>query len=93
MYDLETREVIERLKDLSDDELASTILDCLKPSIIRNAAKIKSSGISNGDFTTQFNLQISVNFNDGDYMSVKTTGFIEPNLFAPTKTGKPWSKK
>ena len=93
MDNSETKELIERLRDLPDSELADAIIDCLRPCITRNAAKIKGSSIANGDFTTQFNLQVALDFFDGDSMSVKSTGFIEPNLFDATKTGKRWSTK
>ena len=92
MDQLELRSRLEKIRDLSDVDLAEAIIDCLKPALVQNATAIKSSAIVTGDFTTQFNLQVLLNLFDGDSMSIKTTGFVEPSQFKATKTGKKWTK-
>ncbi len=93
MDQTEIRARLEKLRDLSDVDLAQAIVDCLMPALVQNATAIKSSAIMTGDFTTQFNLQVLLNLFDGDSISIETTGFVEPSLFKAAKTGKKWNKQ
>jgi len=82
-------ERIAQLKDLSDQDLAEVIIDCLRPALLRNAARIKASSIES-DFKTAFRLYINADFSDAQNIAMESTGCIEPLVFEAVKLRKPW---
>lgn len=80
---------IAQLKNLSDQDLAEVIIDCLRPTLLRNAARIKASSIESG-FKTAFRLYINADFSNAQNITMESTGCIEPLVFEAVKLKKSW---
>ena len=82
-------EAIVRLKKLSDRDLTEAIIDCLRPTIMRNATRIKASSLDS-NFRTSFRLQIVADLSNPHQMEVEASGCVDPVLFEKLKLKKAW---
>ena len=78
-----------QIRDLSDDALATRILECIKPALLRNAPKIKGGAVES-DFLVSFCMQVQVDLSNPESIGISAKGYVEPALFEPVRVKQAW---